>query len=223
MATCRRPDRPTASGSGVIVSAAMSAPIPEAAPRYSAFISYSHRDERCVRLAAKSAGNLSRAVVLWSRQSARWIVVGPGSHRGASVSLESPLISAIITFSNAPSASPVGSCWPTRTAICDTRKCDTTRPWSCWFEKATRRRRATAPQGSVPTWRTSIGRSAGQARRSCVDEPEDKPWGDRVAVVTDPDGYRWVLATFKKLAPLLLMKTLSCRLMPAAATSGPRA
>jgi uncharacterized glyoxalase superfamily protein PhnB len=34
-----------------------------------------------------------------------------------------------------------------------------------------------------------------------VDEAEDKPWGDRAAVVTDPDGYRWVLATFKKLAP----------------------
>jgi uncharacterized glyoxalase superfamily protein PhnB len=34
-----------------------------------------------------------------------------------------------------------------------------------------------------------------------VDEAEDKPWGDRVAVVTDPDGYRWVLATFKKLVP----------------------
>lgn len=34
-----------------------------------------------------------------------------------------------------------------------------------------------------------------------VDEAEDKPWGDRVAAVTDPDGYRWVLATFKKLAP----------------------
>ena len=33
-----------------------------------------------------------------------------------------------------------------------------------------------------------------------VAEAEDKPWGDRVAVVTDPDGYRWVLATFKKLA-----------------------
>jgi uncharacterized glyoxalase superfamily protein PhnB len=34
-----------------------------------------------------------------------------------------------------------------------------------------------------------------------VADAEDKPWGDRVAVVTDPDGYRWVLATFKKLAP----------------------
>jgi uncharacterized glyoxalase superfamily protein PhnB len=34
-----------------------------------------------------------------------------------------------------------------------------------------------------------------------VEDAEDKPWGDRVAVVTDPDGYRWVLATFKKLPP----------------------
>jgi uncharacterized glyoxalase superfamily protein PhnB len=34
-----------------------------------------------------------------------------------------------------------------------------------------------------------------------VEDAEDKPWGDRVAVVTDPDGYKWVLATFKKLVP----------------------
>jgi uncharacterized glyoxalase superfamily protein PhnB len=34
-----------------------------------------------------------------------------------------------------------------------------------------------------------------------VTEAEDRPWGDRAAVVTDPDGYRWVLATFKKLVP----------------------
>jgi uncharacterized glyoxalase superfamily protein PhnB len=34
-----------------------------------------------------------------------------------------------------------------------------------------------------------------------VSDAEDRPWGDRTAVVTDPDGYRWVLATFKKLAP----------------------
>lgn len=34
-----------------------------------------------------------------------------------------------------------------------------------------------------------------------VSDAEDRPWGDRAAVVTDPDGYRWVLATFKKLAP----------------------
>ena len=32
-----------------------------------------------------------------------------------------------------------------------------------------------------------------------VTEPEDQPWGDRAAAITDPDGYRWVLATFKKL------------------------
>jgi uncharacterized glyoxalase superfamily protein PhnB len=34
-----------------------------------------------------------------------------------------------------------------------------------------------------------------------VETAEDKPWGDRVAAVTDPDGYKWMLATFKKLAP----------------------
>lgn len=34
-----------------------------------------------------------------------------------------------------------------------------------------------------------------------VSDAEDRPWGDRSAVVTDPDGYKWVLATFKKLAP----------------------
>jgi uncharacterized glyoxalase superfamily protein PhnB len=42
-----------------------------------------------------------------------------------------------------------------------------------------------------------VARAAGAG----VGEAEDKPWGDRVAVVTDPDGYRWVLASFKKLAP----------------------
>ena len=34
-----------------------------------------------------------------------------------------------------------------------------------------------------------------------VSAAEDRSWGDRTAVVTDPDGYKWVLATFKKLAP----------------------
>jgi uncharacterized glyoxalase superfamily protein PhnB len=34
-----------------------------------------------------------------------------------------------------------------------------------------------------------------------VSDAEERPWGDRTAVVVDPDGYRWVLATFKKLAP----------------------
>jgi uncharacterized glyoxalase superfamily protein PhnB len=43
----------------------------------------------------------------------------------------------------------------------------------------------------------SQARSAGAG----ISEAEDKPWGDRVAVVTDPDGYKWTLATFKKLVP----------------------
>jgi uncharacterized glyoxalase superfamily protein PhnB len=42
---------------------------------------------------------------------------------------------------------------------------------------------------------------AREAGAGVVADAQDKPWGDRVAVVTDPDGYRWVLATFKKLAP----------------------
>lgn len=53
------------------------------------------------------------------------------------------------------------------------------------------------------TYVDDVDRALAQARDSGagVTEPEDKPWGDRVAVVVDPDGYRWVLATFKKLAP----------------------
>jgi uncharacterized glyoxalase superfamily protein PhnB len=42
-------------------------------------------------------------------------------------------------------------------------------------------------------------REAGAA----VGEVEDKPWGDRVGAVTDPDGYRWLLATFRKLVPFV--------------------
>jgi uncharacterized glyoxalase superfamily protein PhnB len=40
-------------------------------------------------------------------------------------------------------------------------------------------------------------RDAGAA----VGDADDKAWGDRAAIATDPDGYRWVLATFKKLTP----------------------
>jgi uncharacterized glyoxalase superfamily protein PhnB len=43
----------------------------------------------------------------------------------------------------------------------------------------------------------TLARDAGAG----VSEAEDRPWGDRVVTVTDPDGYRWVLATFKKLVP----------------------
>jgi PhnB protein len=65
---------------------------------------------------------------------------------------------------------------------------------------------ATAATGGAPALYTYVGdvdkaltkaRDAGAG----VSEAEDRPWGDRVATVTDPDGYRWVLATFKKLVP----------------------
>lgn len=62
------------------------------------------------------------------------------------------------------------------------------------------------PTGGAPalyTYVEDVDRAASKARQAGagVEEAEDKPWGDRVAVVTDPDGYRWMLATFKKLAP----------------------
>jgi uncharacterized glyoxalase superfamily protein PhnB len=46
-----------------------------------------------------------------------------------------------------------------------------------------------------------VDRQLARAREAgaVVRDPEDKPWGDRVASVTDPDGHRWVLATFRKL------------------------
>jgi uncharacterized glyoxalase superfamily protein PhnB len=48
-----------------------------------------------------------------------------------------------------------------------------------------------------------VDRAIARAREAgaAVGDAADEPWGDRTAVVTDPDGYRWVLATFKKLAP----------------------
>jgi uncharacterized glyoxalase superfamily protein PhnB len=53
------------------------------------------------------------------------------------------------------------------------------------------------------TYVDDVDRAAVLAREAGagVGESEDKPWGDRVAVVTDPDGYRWMLATFRKLVP----------------------
>jgi uncharacterized glyoxalase superfamily protein PhnB len=62
---------------------------------------------------------------------------------------------------------------------------------------------ATGGAAALYTYVEDVDQAAAQARAAGagVDEPEDKPWGDRVAVVIDPDGYRWVLATFKKLAP----------------------
>ena len=65
---------------------------------------------------------------------------------------------------------------------------------------------ATASGGAAAlyTYVGDVDRIAANARQAGagVTDAEDTAWGDRVAVVTDPDGYRWVLATFKKLAPL---------------------
>ena len=64
---------------------------------------------------------------------------------------------------------------------------------------------ATASGGSAAlyTYVGDVDRVAAEARKAGagVTDAEDQPWGDRTAVVVDPDGYRWVLATFKKLAP----------------------
>lgn len=62
---------------------------------------------------------------------------------------------------------------------------------------------ATSGAAALYTYVDDVDRALAQARKAGagVDEAEDKPWGDRVAAITDPDGYRWVLATFKKLAP----------------------
>lgn len=64
---------------------------------------------------------------------------------------------------------------------------------------------ATASGGAAAlyTYVSDVDRAAAEARKAGVGvtDAEDQPWGDRTSVVTDPDGYRWVLATFKKLAP----------------------
>ena len=62
---------------------------------------------------------------------------------------------------------------------------------------------ATGGAAALYTYVPDVDAAIVQAREAGagVAEAEDQPWGDRVAVVTDPDGYRWVLATFKKLAP----------------------
>ena len=69
-----------------------------------------------------------------------------------------------------------------------------------------RRGDAATATGGAPalyTYVQDVDAALAQAREAGagVTDAEDRPWGDRVAVVTDPDGYRWVLATFKKLVP----------------------
>ncbi|MGH9349057.1 MAG: VOC family protein [Vicinamibacterales bacterium] len=65
--------------------------------------------------------------------------------------------------------------------------------------------RATATGGAsaLYTYVDDVDAQATRARAAGagVADAEDRPWGDRVAVVTDPDGHRWALATFKKLVP----------------------
>src|SRR5262245_9985459 len=62
---------------------------------------------------------------------------------------------------------------------------------------------ATGGAAALYTYVSDVDAASAYAREAGagVSEAEDTPWGDRIAVVTDPDGYRWVLATFKKLAP----------------------
>jgi len=62
---------------------------------------------------------------------------------------------------------------------------------------------ATSGMAALYTYVDDVDRALARARQAGagVEEAEDKPWGDRVATVTDPDGFKWVLATFKKLAP----------------------
>ncbi len=62
---------------------------------------------------------------------------------------------------------------------------------------------ATSGMPALYTYVEDVDRQLGRAREAGagVSEAEDKPWGDRVSTVTDPDGYRWILATFKKLVP----------------------
>ncbi len=64
---------------------------------------------------------------------------------------------------------------------------------------------ATATRGApaLYTYVEDVDRALSRARGAGagVGDVEDTPWGDRTAAVTDPDGYRWILATFKKLVP----------------------
>jgi lactoylglutathione lyase len=62
---------------------------------------------------------------------------------------------------------------------------------------------ATSGAAALYTYVGDVDKALTKARAAGagVSEAEDRPWGDRTATVTDPDGYRWVLATFKKLVP----------------------
>jgi uncharacterized glyoxalase superfamily protein PhnB len=62
---------------------------------------------------------------------------------------------------------------------------------------------ATGGTAALYTYVADVDKALAAARAAGAGaaDAEDRPWGDRTAMVTDPDGYRWVLATFKKLVP----------------------
>ena len=62
---------------------------------------------------------------------------------------------------------------------------------------------ATGGAAALYTYVGDVDKALTKARAAGagVSDAEDRPWGDRTATVTDPDGYRWVLASFKKLVP----------------------
>src|SRR5262245_15803281 len=62
---------------------------------------------------------------------------------------------------------------------------------------------ASGGEAALYTYVGNVDQAAAEARKAGagVTDAADQPWVDRTSVVTDPDGYRWVLATFKKLAP----------------------
>ena len=62
---------------------------------------------------------------------------------------------------------------------------------------------ATGGEAALYAYVDDVDRALTRARDSGagVTNAEDRAWGDRTGVVTDPDGYRWVLATFKRLVP----------------------
>lgn len=69
-----------------------------------------------------------------------------------------------------------------------------------------RKEDSTSPGGGAAalyTYVTDVDAALARARDAGAGcgVAEDTPWGDRAAVVTDPDGYRWIVATFKKLVP----------------------
>ena len=83
----------------------------------------------------------------------------------------------------------------------DTRRCATATRSVMLIPKG--RRRPRRGRSALYTYVGDVDKALTKARTAGagVSEAEDRPWGDRTAMVTDPDGYRWVLATFKKLVP----------------------